>query len=283
MTRKQKGIICIILSAFFFGLMNIFVRMSGDLPSMQKSMFRNLIAAIVAAIVLIKNKEDFHYNKGDVPYLLLRSTFGTIGILGNFYAVDHMLLADASAVQKISPFIVIIGSHFILKEKVKMKQLLMILFAFIGCLFVVKPSFDFNMIPSIVALLGATGAGLAYIMVRLLNQRQVSKSKIVFFFSCFSCLVIAPFALTNFVSMTMNQFLCLLMAGLCATGGQFAVTYAYGFAPSKEISVFDYSQIIIVALLSFVVFNQVPDMYSYIGYVIIILCGYMNYRITNSN
>ena len=46
--KKYMGILCIICSAFFFALMNMFVRMAGDLPSIQKSFFRNLIAFFFA-------------------------------------------------------------------------------------------------------------------------------------------------------------------------------------------------------------------------------------------
>ncbi len=281
MSNKQKGIMFIILSALSFGLMNIFVRLSGDLPSMQKSFFRNFIAMIIAAMVLIKEKEGFHYKKADLPLLILRASFGTIGILGNFYAVDHMLLADASALQKLSPFVVIICSHFLLKEKASTKQILMVLIAFVGSLFVVKPSFQADLLPALVAIIGAIGAGVAYTMVRMLTQRGVSKSKIVFFFSTFSCLVVLPFVIVQYEPMTATQIIYLLLAGVFAACGQFAVTTAYGYAPSKEISVFDYTQIIFMAILSFFIFGQVPDLYSFIGYIIIILCGYCNYRYTN--
>ncbi len=45
MNKKYKGIIYIIISAFCFAFMNMFVHMSGDLPSIQKSFFRNFVAA----------------------------------------------------------------------------------------------------------------------------------------------------------------------------------------------------------------------------------------------
>ena len=63
MNNTKKGIIYIILAAFFFAAMNVFVKLSGDIPSIQKSFFRNLLAAIFALGVLIKNKEDFKYQK----------------------------------------------------------------------------------------------------------------------------------------------------------------------------------------------------------------------------
>lgn len=49
---KNKGVQFILLSAFFFAVMNLFVKLSGDLPSVQKSFFRNLVAAGVAAVIL---------------------------------------------------------------------------------------------------------------------------------------------------------------------------------------------------------------------------------------
>lgn len=77
-----------------------------------KKFFRNLIAALFAFIILIKSKEGFTYQKKDIPMLLLRSTFGTIGILCNFYAVDHLLVSDASMLNKLSPFSLLSFLHY---------------------------------------------------------------------------------------------------------------------------------------------------------------------------
>ena len=74
------------------------------------------------------------------------------------------------------------------------------------------------------------------------------------------------------------QFCYLIMAGLMAAGGQFAITSAYSYAPGKEISIFDYSQIIFSAVLGFFIFTQVPDTLSFVGYIIIFLVAIMNYR-----
>ena len=63
----------------------------------------------------------------------------------------------------------------------------------------------------------------------------------------------------------------LLLAGLAAAGGQFSITAAYSNAPAREISVYDYTQVIFAALLGFIFFSQIPDVWSVIGYVII--CG----------
>lgn len=271
MDNVRKGMIYIILAAFFFASMNVFVKLAGDLPPIQKSFFRNLVAAIFALVILLKSKQGFRYEKKDLPMLLLRSIFGTLGILCNFYAVDHLLVSDASMLNKLSPFFVIICSSIFLKEKATRVQKISIVIAFIGSLFIIKPSFNIlNNIDSIIGVLGALGAGIAYTCVRQLGKQGVSGAKIVFFFSCFSCLSVVPYLMINYRPMTNNQILILLFAGLMAAGGQFAITAAYNNAAGKDISIYDYSQILFAAILGFVFLDQIPDLLSVIGYIIII-------------
>ena len=63
----------------------------------------------------------------------------------------------------------------------------------------------------------------------------------------------------------------LVGSGVSAAIAQFCITTAYSYAPAKEVSIYDYSQIIFSALLGFILFSQLPDIWSFIGYVII--CG----------
>ena len=271
MTNKQKGILCILISAFSFALMNLFVQLAGDINPIQKSFFRNLIAFIFAAAILLKG-HDFSYQKRNLKYLFLRSALGTVGILCNYYALGHMLLSDASMLGKLSPFVVLICSYIFLKEKINGFQVFSIVIAFIGSLFIIRPGFSLTeMFPALMGLAGAIAAGGAYTTVRYLGLRGERGPFIVFFFSAFSCVAVLPYILLNFEPMTFYQLGMLMLAGLAASGGQFGVTYAYKFAPAKEISVYDYTMVIFAAILGFFAFGQIPDGLSLIGYVII--CG----------
>ena len=271
MNTKYKGILCILTSAFCFATMNMFVRLSGDLPSIEKSFFRNFVAMIISFLMIIRNKDSFRWEKGNSTLMFIRAFAGTIGILGNFYAVDHLMLSDATMLNKMSPFFAIIFSIFLMKEKVSLSQASIVLGAFIGALFVVKPTFsNVNLFAAGIGFVGGVGAGLAYTCVRKLGTRGEKGSRIVFYFSLFSCLVTLPYMLFDFHPMTFNQLILLLLAGASAAGGQFAITAAYTYAPAKEISVYDYSQVIFAAIYGFIMFNQIPDAYSFLGYLIII-------------
>ncbi len=279
---KNMGIIMIIISAFCFALMSMFVRLSGDLPTPEKSFFRNFVAFIFALIIMIKDRKDFHFQKRNLPLLIGRSLAGTFGILGNFYAVDHLALGDASILNKMSPFFAVLFSLIFLKEKLKLYQALILMGAFVGVIFVVKPTFSNTaLFPALCGLLGGIGAGAAYSMVRALGKRGEKGSFIVLFFSGFSCLVMIPSLIFNFKMFTPIQLAFLLLAGLSAAGGQFSITAAYTYAPAREISIYDYSQIIFASLLGFFVFADVPDVFSIIGYVIIVAMAFVMFLYNN--
>ena len=267
---RGKAIGYIVLSAFCFAAMSAFVRLAGDLPTMEKVIFRNAIAALVAWIILLRSRQPVGVERKHIPDLLLRSICGTIGLICNFYAVDHMNIGDAQALNKLSPFFAIIASIFLLKEKPEKYDWAAVCIAFGGALLVVRPGFTLVPLPALIATLGGLGAGVAYTLVRRLGQKGVKGPFVVMFFSTFSSLVCLPFFITNYQSMTMSQFFCLLAAGICAAGGQLTVTAAYMYAPAKEISVFDYTSVIFAALWGLLLFGQLPDLWSFLGYALII-------------
>lgn len=270
MNQKTKAIIFILCSAFCFATMNTFVRLAGDLPTIQKSFFRNLIAFLFATVTLLHTKERFHFSSQNLPLLILRSATGLMGILCNFYAVDHLLLSDASLLNKLSPFFAILFSLIFLRERVTLFQALAVCTAFSGALLIIKPSLDFvALFPYLMGFLGGMAAGAAYTVVRCLTNRGERGVFIVFFFSAFSCIALLPALLLNFHPMSPLQLLFLLMAGLSAAGGQFSITAAYANAPAREISVFDYTQVLFAALWGLILFQQIPDPWSILGYLII--------------
>ena len=168
-----------------------------------------------------------------------------------------------------------------LKEKSTWQDLLLVAVAFMGALFVVKPSFDLQESgPALVGVLGGLGAGLAYTFVRYLGKKGERNVVIVFFFSACSCLIMLPVAIAEYQPMTMSQWGFLLLAGLAASGAQFSVTAAYACAPAKDISVYDYSQVLFTALWGALFLVEFPDFWSIVGYIIIIGAAFIKYMLS---
>ena len=260
--------------------MNLFIRLSGDVPTLQKCFFRNFFALVIAVFSLMKTKTAFKIGQGNTKYLLVRSIAGGLAMVCNFYAVDHMAISDASMLNKLSPFFAIIFSLFVLGEVANRLEWISVVIAFIGALFVVKPSFHFDVIPAVAGVLGGLGAGLAYAYVRKLSMRGEKGMIIVAFFSGFTTLMLTPNLILNYKPMSKIQWLCLIMTGVAAAFGQICITKAYAYAPAKEISVYDFSIVIFSAALGFLFLHQMPDLLSVVGYIIIIGIAIIKWYLT---
>lgn len=270
---KVKGIIAILISAIGFSFMSVFFRLAGDLPVFQKSLARNLVAMFIPLFFLYKYKQPLFGKLSSQPLLIARSALGLTGVLFNIYAIGHMILSDADTLMKLNPFWTILLSLFFLREKIFKYQIIAMIVAIAGMLFVVKPEFSSAMIPSLIGLMSGIFAASAYTCVRALSTREAPYT-IVFYFSFFSIIVLIPFTIFTYEPMSWLQMLYLLGAGLSAAVGQIGITLAYSFAPAKDISIFTYASIIFTALFGFVLFGESPDFYAMLGYVIIIGASY---------
>ncbi|WP_130859430.1 DMT family transporter [Gracilibacillus phocaeensis] len=268
MSDRNKGILLLLLSALGFSLMAVFVKLSGDVPTIQKTLFRNAVSMVIAFGFVVYHKERLFGKKENQKHLLLRSALGMMGVLLNYYAIDHLVLSDADMLNKMSPFITIIFAAIFLKEYVLRFQIVSVIIAFLGTLFIIKPVFDLDMIPYIAGILSAVFAGGAYTVLRVLGNKEQFYT-VVFYFSTFSTVILLPIVLFLYQPMTPQQWIYLLAAGVFATVGQFGITVAYKFAPAKEISIFFYSTVVYSGIFSIVLFGQIPDFWSILGYIAI--------------
>lgn len=188
----------------------------------SEEFFRNVVALLFSFIIMKKEQIPFRCKRENFKYLLIRAVCGTMGILCNYYAIDHLVISDASMLNKMSPFFVVIFSFFVLKEKVDIPQALCVAGAFAGSLLVIKPTFaNMALIPSFAGMLGGLGAGIAYTYVRKATLNGERRTRIVFFFSAFSCIVTLPFFIFNYHPMAVWQLLSLLGQGCRQQAGSF--------------------------------------------------------------
>ena len=278
-----KGIACIIVSAFGFSMMSVLVRFADvcggePLPAVQKALFRNFVAALIAGWAFFRK----HPRRGgmNLPVgakgwcdLLFRCVFGTIGIVANFHALAYIPVGDAMALNKTAPFFTLVMGWILLGQRMTARQTLCVAGAFAGAIAVIKPGSGVFTGPALTGLLGGFGAGAAYAFLHKLGKAGVDGAFIIFFFSVFSCFACVPFIVFSAVPMTLAQTAVLLAAGACAALGQFGITWGYRFAEPRQIAVYDYTGIIFASLLGFFAFAQVPDMFSIAGFAVIIVMG----------
>jgi len=276
--NKSKGILYISLSAFFFSLMAVAVKATPNIPVVEKIFFRNMIGLVPILINAYQSKTSLKPN--NTKLILLRSTFGLLGIFAYYTALSLLSLSDAVIMNKLSPFFVLVFSAIFLKEKIKNKQVYALILAVIGALFVIKPSFDLTVIPALIGLSSAILAGAAYTTVRKLSESD-QPIVIVFYFSLITTLVTIPVMIItkDFIIPTSTEVLLLILIGLAAVTAQIFMTSAYRYAPAGELAIYTYSNIVFSIIFSIIIWSDFPDIYSLIGALLIVSGGYINYKV----
>ena len=272
MTGRHRAVLFMLVSAAAFAAMGAFVKAAADVPVVEKVVVRNLISLVIAGVVVWRAGKPFLGRRGNRKLLLLRGLLGVAGVTCYFYAIDHLILADAAMLTKLSPFFVAVFALAFLGEQPPRAVLLAMVIAFIGGVLVIKPRFDLSILPALVGLASSVFAGGAYTVVRSLRSREAPET-IVFTFSLITVVVLAPFVAGRLYVPSFREALLLLGIGVGAAIGQFGLTLAYRYAPAAGVSIYSYTTIVFSALLGVAIWGEVPDVLSLIGGVLILTGG----------
>lgn len=272
------GIFMMIIASIFFSLSAALVKYMRHLPLMEITFFLNLPAMIITPILLKYKNIPFYGN--NKPILLLRCFLGFFGMIGYYFTCTKMYLSDAIAIQQLAPFFIIILAGITLKEKVVFQQIPVLILAFLGALLVVKPGLRLEMLPAVIGILAAIFGAGAQISLRILRLKD--KPLVIVNYRIYSAglgaLIILLFQ-HSFIIPDHRIWSILTLMGLVYLGAQIALTNAYRVAPASLVSMYFYSQIIFGTIYGLLIFRELPDLYSIFGSSLIIISGFINYKV----
>jgi len=234
-----------------------------------------MLGAMVAMVV--RSRENPFARSPRLPLLVLRGVFGTTAMFLYFFAIERLTIADATVLNKLSPFFVAMFAVLFLREKLSKYIVPVLVVAFTGAALIIKPQFSLEALPAMGGLISAAASGAAYTVVRFLRGDE-PPYRIVFYFSLVSVAVSLPPMLVGFVPPVGAQWLYLVGGGVFATTGQIALTLGYHQAPATRVSIYVYAHILFAFLWGLLLWGEMPDALSIVGTVLIILAAVYNYR-----
>lgn len=276
MSDRNKGILYMSVSSLFFALMAGAVKFSGNIPTMEKVFFRNIIGFLFSGYVIFKSGESF---KGNNPkYLSYRAILGFLGVVFYFYAIGNLPLADAVVLNQLNPFFVIILAAMFLGEKIKKLQIPAIILALIGVVFIAQPQFNYTFLPAAMGILSSIFAASAYAMIRHLRLTD-TPHMIIFYFTGISTIITIPFIVFgDFIIPNITTFISLLAVGVFSTLAQYLMTIAYRYAEAGDLSIYSYGNTIFSIFIGIILWGEIPNLLSSIGVICILTGAYLNYR-----
>ena len=214
---------------------------------------------------------------------LLRGVSLTLATLFFFAAIEANPIPNALTLLFVSPLIVATLSPFILGERFDIFIGAGVLVGFIGVLVVLQPDSE-QFRPS---LLYALASGFCYAMYIIITKKLSFRAPPVltlFYSAIVGILILTPFVISYWIVPDLKGVLMGAAMGFFAASSHFMIIKALEFASASEISPFNYFEIVVAIILSYLVFGFLPNVQAIIGLIIIIISGlYVSWRAMKNN
>jgi len=276
-----KGVLFFMIAIFFISVVDTICKLyTKEFHAIQIVWGYFLgINITLCVFFLIKGKKLSELKNTDRIILqLLRPAFLVCSISSLFFGLKYLPLAEATAIGFAAPLFITVLSVPILKEKVGIHRWCAVVIGLVGVLIIIRPGGDFWQLVSIMPLLGALFFALFQILTRLLSVTE--KTHTTLFYTGLGGLVwssiIVPFV---WVAPSQIDFLIFLATGFLGALAHLCMINAFNFAEASLLAPFNYTKLLWVAILGYLVFDDIPSLEMWIGAGIIVSAGlYVLYR-----
>jgi drug/metabolite transporter (DMT)-like permease len=197
---------------------------------------------------------------------------GAAGAVGNacfFWTLTHMLLADAMALQFSRPLFMIPLALIFLGEIAGLRRTMVAIVGFLGIMLYARP-FTAGFEPG--AFVGAAGAfagGCVVICIKRLATTEPTRV-IMFYYAFWNAVFAFIPTLFVWVTPTWPEFALLVLVGFLGISGQGMITQGITQGEATVLVPLDYSRIVYSAALGYILFSEVPGMWSFAGMALIV-------------
>jgi drug/metabolite transporter (DMT)-like permease len=258
-----------VAGAFCFSVMSALVKLAGErLPSQEIVLARAGIALALSWALLRHAGVSPWGNERRL--LLLRGTFGFLGLTCLFYSLTQLPLAEATVILYLHPVFTGLLAAAFLAERAGTGLRVGVALSLLGVVAVARPtslldgSFALPPLGLLAGLGGAFFAGCAYVVVRRLSSTE-HPLVIVFYFPLIAAPASIPAVLPVFVWPQGIEWLLLLGVGVFTQLGQLAITQGLRHEPAGRATALSYLQVVFAALWGVVFFAEVPDPLTALG------------------
>ena len=263
-----------LLSTFFFAIMNVFIKKVNHLPVMELVFFRCFISFSMCYVYLTRH----HISKKGTNrgLLLARGISGTIALYLFFVSLHEMPLGTAVTIQYMSPIFTSIIAIFYLKEKIGLSQWLFFLVSFTGV--IVLKGFDTRINTGIllVGLFSAVMSGISYNLIRSLKEKE-HPTVVVLHFQLVGFVIGLCFSIFNWKMPEGMDWLYLAIVGVMTQLAQVHMTKAFQMERVGDISILNYLGAIYALIFGYFLFGELYSTLSLMGIVLILAGVVMNY------
>ncbi|WP_375228448.1 DMT family transporter [Roseobacter sp. S98] len=267
--RPVAGIFWMLVTGLCFIAVTALVKYIGPrLPPVEMAFLRYLLG-LVFLLPALGALCEARLSPRQWRLFTLRGVMHGLGVMLWFYAMVRIPIADVTAMNYLAPVYVTIGAALFLGERLAFRRIAAVAAALIGALIILRPGFR-EVSTGHLAMLGAALAfGGSYLSAKVMAD-EVKPSVVVAMLSIFVTIVLAPFALIEWVTPTLMDLVLLFAVACFAVGGHYTMTLAFAAAPLTVTQPVTFTQLVWAVLLGALVFDESVDVWVVTGGIVIL-------------
>ena len=272
-SKEFVGILFAVAAYFSFSILDAFQKTAVINHSIFQLLFIKYIFTLLLSCSEAKRKNNYKFwQSNNVKLQVLRSFFSIIESGCFVLAFRYLSLADVHSVGSLTPVIIVALSALILKEKVSPKTWIAIFVGFLGVLIILRPGLSIFDIKSLLPLMAAFFLGLYQVVTRKVSENDSTETSL-FYTSLIGFIVMSILAFVYWQPLTLNSYFLFTGIGIFFSMGIYFQIIALSKARASIIQPFHYTLIFWAIILGYLVYDDLPDMPTIVGAIIIAASG----------
>ena len=272
-SKEFVGILFAVAAYFSFSILDAFQKTAVINHSIFQLLFIKYIFTLLLSCSEAKRKKNYKFwQSNNVKLQVLRSFFSIIESGCFVLAFRYLSLADVHSVGSLTPVIIVALSALILKENVSPKTWIAIFVGFLGVLIILRPGLSIFDIKSLLPLMAALFLGLYQVVTRKVSENDSTETSL-FYTSLIGFIVMSILAFVYWQPLTLNSYFLFTGIGIFFSMGIYFQIIALSKARASIIQPFHYTLIFWAIILGYLVYDDLPDMPTIVGAIIIAASG----------
>ena len=270
LSPNLRGAAFMLLSSLGFTVMAVLIRdVAATIDPLQMAFFRCAIGWL-AILPFVAHTGFSSVIRSNVLRLhLSRATLGTIAMFCAYYAIAHMPLADFTALSFTRPLFATVMAVIVLHEVVRWRRWTATIVGFLGVLVMVRPGVAEINPATFVALGESVSLALLIVIVKIMPRAEKTLT-MLFWFGAFSIPITAVPAYFVWQWPTTTEWILLVVMALSGVVSQWLFILAFRTGEASFVAPIDYVRLVFVTVTGYLVFAEVPTVWTLLGAAIIV-------------
>ncbi|HKK30070.1 MAG TPA: DMT family transporter, partial [Alphaproteobacteria bacterium] len=268
MSDLLKAALLATLATLFFSCMSILIRhVSAELHALEIVFFRNLLALAWMTPWLIKVGPAGLRTKR-IGMFSFRACISVVGMTSGFWAITLIPIAEATALSFLAPIFATVGAALFLGEDVRLRRWAAVIIGFVGAMVVLRPGEEMIQFGALLALVNAVAMAGNKLVLKSLTRTEKPEAIVTYMVLLLTPMTFIP-ALFVWQWPTWEALAWMVLLAGCGTVGHMCITKATGYADLTVVMPFDFTRLPLSAVLAFLLFAEVPTVWTWIGGAVI--------------